>query len=103
MIFRGLGILAGDDPCASHFVAASANYRVESDIPSVAALTDTAAGVRLRNFAILTRPAFCLDIVLRVLRSSFDHNTRLLVFLGISTPPIEARVLRIDVIHVKLR
>jgi hypothetical protein len=88
MIFRG-GILAWNNPCATHFVTASANYRIDSDIPSVAALTVTAPGVHLRDFAILTRPAFCLAIVLRVFISSFDHNTRLLVFLRISTPPLK--------------
>jgi hypothetical protein len=65
-------------------------YRVESDIPSVAALTVTAPGVRFKDFAILTRPAFCLAIVLRSLTSSFDHSTRLLIFFGIIAPTLGA-------------
>jgi hypothetical protein len=60
------------------------SYRVESETPRFAALTVTAAGVRFKDFAILSRPAFCFAIVLSVLRSSLDHNTRTLFFLAIS-------------------
>jgi len=62
------------------------DYRVERLTPMDEALTVTAAGVLLSDFAILLRPAFCFAIDLRVLRSSFDHNTRPFAFLAIFTP-----------------
>ena len=63
------------------------------EIPSAAAFTVTAAGVRFRAFAILARPLFSFAIVFIVLTSSFDHRTRLLFFLGMSTPIDGARLL----------
>jgi hypothetical protein len=73
------------------------------EIPRVAAFTVTAAGVRFRAFAILLRPLFSFAIVFIVLTSSFDHRTRLLFFLGMSTPIDGARLLGINPIQVKLR
>jgi hypothetical protein len=73
------------------------------EIPSVAAFTVTAAGVRFRAFAILSRPLFSFVIVFIVLTSSFDHRTSLLFFLGMSTPIDGARFLGINPIQVKLR
>src|SRR5436190_2095602 len=63
------------------------------------ALTTTAPGVRFRDFAILSRPAFALAIVLRTLRSSFDQGWRIsFVFLGIVAPlrsrPLKNRTCR---------
>lgn len=97
------GVARQENPATCTSSRAVKSYRIDSDMPSVAALAVTAPGVRLRDFAIFKRPAFCFAIVLSVLRSSFDHNTRLLVFFGIFAPLSEARLLRIDVSHVKER
>src|SRR5882757_9892862 len=51
------------------------------------AFTVTAPGVRFKDFATLSRPLFCLAIVLRVLMSSFDQGRRVtFFFLGMCAP-----------------
>ena len=49
---------------------------LKSDTPSAVSATITAPGVLLRDFAILSRPFFCFEKVLRVFTSSFDQATR---------------------------
>ncbi|WP_027578721.1 hypothetical protein [Bradyrhizobium sp. Ai1a-2] len=82
--------------------AGTASYLVLSEMPRADAFTVTAAGDRLRVFAILSRPRFAFAMVLSVFRSSFDHNTRAAFFFFAITTPLQwAHVLRAEANPVK--
>jgi len=69
--------------------------RVDSDTPSLAAITCVAPGVRFNDFAILMTPALAFAIAFICRISSFVHSRRTILFLvlAISAPVIARPVL----------
>jgi hypothetical protein len=65
---------------------ASIDQLIDNETPNFAAITRVAAGVRLRDFAILVTPAFAFAIVFNCRASSLVHTRRAILVLAICVP-----------------